>query len=73
MRAGSKLGTSLQAWLQVTLMATVGSFKTVGPMVVVAQAPQAPQAQRLGAFTVSWISHVDWPPSVAPSARGRQG
>lgn len=70
MRAGSKLGTSLQAWLQVTLMATVGSCKTVGPMVVVAQAPQA---QRLGAFTVSWISHVDWPPSVAPSARFRQG
>lgn len=70
MRAGSKHWMTLRAWLQVTLMAAVGSCKTVGPADVVSHAAKA---QQLGAFTLSWISHADWPPSVAPSVQFRQG
>ncbi|MDX9844486.1 MAG: hypothetical protein RBT42_12095 [Aquabacterium sp.] len=61
---------TLHTWLQVTLMAAAGSCKPVGVANVVSHAVPA---QQLGAFTTSWISHVDWPPSVAPSAPFRQG
>lgn len=70
MLAGSKHWMTLHTWLQVTLMAAVGSCKTMGAVSTVSQAPPP---HRLGAFTVSWISHVDWPPSEVPSAPFRQG
>ena len=70
MLTGSKHWMTLQAWLQVTLIATAGSCKAVGPVDVVSPPIQA---QRLGAFTLSWISHVDWPPSVAAARQFSRG
>lgn len=70
MQAGSTYWVTVRAWLQVTVMATLGSCKAVASTDVVAHASKA---QQLGAFTMSWISHVDWPPSVAPAAPFRQG
>lgn len=69
MLAVSKHWMTLQAWLQVTVMAIVGACRTGDPAVAMAQAEKA---QHLGAFTVSWISHQDWPPSVSPSHKARQ-
>jgi len=61
---------TLPAWLQVTFVAVLGSCKSAGSAEVVAHGARS---QPLGVFAVSWISHVDWPPSVVPAAPVRAG
>lgn len=70
MLAGSKHWGTLRAWLQVSVMAGMEVCKTAAATEV---AQHAGKVQQLGAFTVSWVSYVDWPPSVLPSAPVRPG